>query len=244
MKTSQARDGRMSIAMLFEPDMTESGLTSSTSLAVGDMGFIAEKASSESGFGDVPKNAFFIADKSMTLKTGDKLRKGKLLFLGHATSKSLSQSKNVVDVTMDYDEATNNVTDGVVSSSGSISGSAVTETLKMASGINTLQNRFTSITSIVDGVVTYKEANTTETDILIIFWNLRDAKPGDILDIDVVPALFSNLSKDASYGSSQTFNVDYTGNFSDENCFIGGHYQVKNVEGLIPKLVRPEEAAS
>ena len=63
-----------------------------------------------------------------------------------------------------------------------------------------------------------------------------------MLEMEVIPALFSNLSKDASYNSSQTFNVDYTGNYSDENGFIGGIYQAANVDGLMPSIIRPVSA--
>lgn len=240
--TSQARDGRMALSFILEKK-DEPITGASGSLAIGEMGFIISKASSTSAFGDIPVGCFFIASASTTLKEGDSIQKVKPYFLGFATSKSLSQSKNVVDVTMDYDAATNNVSDGVVSSSGSISGSAITETLNMESGINILQSRFTSIVSINGSTIEYKEAQTTEKDILMLGWNFRDCKVGEFLDIDIVPALFSNLSKDASYGSSQTFNVDYTGNFSDENNFVGGHYIVKNVEGLLPSIARPQAAS-
>lgn len=244
MATSQARDGRMAQCFILEPTgEIKSG--ASQSIPVGTMGFVVDKASSDSAFGDIPEKAFFWACKTISLKEGDSYQEVKPLFLGHATSKSLSQSKNIVDVTMDYDGATNNTSDGIVSSSGSISGSAVTETLKMESGINVLQSRFTSITSIDETTITYKEANTTEKDIILLGWNFRECKTGDYLDFDIVPALFSNLSKDANYGSSQSFNVDYTGNFTDENNYTGGHFLVKKVEGLFKTITtkRPTEAA-
>lgn len=240
--TSQARDGRMSLSFLLE--LKDSPVTgASASLSTGEMGFIISKASSASAFGDIPVNNFFIATKTISLKEGDSFQKVEPYFLGQATSKSLSQSKNITDVTIDYDGQTNNVTDGVVSSSGSISGSAITETIKMKSGVNILQSRFTSITSIDGDTIEYKKAQTTEKDIVLLGWNFRDCKIGEWLDFDIVPAIFSNLSKDASSGSSQTFNVDYTGNFSDENNFIGGHFLVKNVEGLLPSILRPVEVA-
>jgi hypothetical protein len=234
---SQARDGRMSLAFILEPE--SSPIEGTGALSVGDMGFILAKASS-GAFKDLKVNSFFIANKSTTLTSGDKFVKCKALFLGQATSKSVSMSKNVTDVTIDYDGATNNVTDGTVSSSGSISGSYVTESLKVESGVNLLKSRFSDIVEIdAEGAVTKMEADTTNKDILLIIWNGRNAKVGDMLEMEVIPALFSNLSKDGSYNSSQTFNVDYTGNFSDENGYIGGIYQVVNAEGLMPSIVRP-----
>ena len=237
---SQARDGRMSLAFILDPAAAPTEGTGS--LAVGEMGFILGKSSS-GAFKDLKLNSFFIANKSTTLTTGDKFLKCTPLFLGQATSKSVSMSKNVTDVTIDYDGATNNVTDGTVSSSGSISGSYITESLKTLTGVNLLKSRFSDIVEIgAEGTVEVLEADTTNKDLLLIIWNGRNAKVGDMLEMEVIPALFSNLSKDASYNSSQTFNVDYTGNYSDENGFIGGIYQVANVEGLMPSIIRPVSA--
>ena len=237
---SQARDGRMSLAFILDPAASPTEGTGS--LAVGEMGFILGKSSS-GAFKDLKLNSFFIANKSTTLTTGDKFLKCTPLFLGQATSKSVSMSKNVTDVTIDSDGATNNVTDGTVSSSGSISGSYITESLKTLTGVNLLKSRFSDIVEIgAEGTVEVLEADTTNKDLLLIIWNGRNAKVGDMLEMEVIPALFSNLSKDASYNSSQTFNVDYTGNYSDENGFIGGIYQVANVEGLMPSIIRPVSA--
>ena len=238
---SQARDGRKSLSFILEPEQTPVEGTSG-SLALGDMGFILA-ASASGPFKDLKANTFFIATKTTTLTEGDKFVKCKPTFLGFATDKSASHSKEVVDVTVDYDPQTNNQCDGQVSTSGSISGSAMVEKLAQNSGINILQSRFTSITEIdKDGKITYKEANTTEKDILMIIWNGRDIKIGDMLDIDIIPALFTNLSKDAAYGSSQTFNVDYTGNATDENGYEGGNFKVENVQGLLPSIARPSAA--
>lgn len=238
---SQARDGRMSLAFILDP--VASPIEGTGSLAVGEMGFILGKASS-GAFKDLKLNSFFIANKSTTLTAGDKFLKCTPLFLGQATSKSVSMSKNVTDVTMDYDkDAANYVSDGTISTSGSISGSYITESLKTLTGVNLLKSRFSDIVEIgAEGTIEVLEADTTNKDLLLIIWNGRNAKVGDMLEMEVIPALFSNLSKDASYNSSQTFNVDYTGNYSDENGFIGGIYQVANVEGLMPSIIRPVSA--
>lgn len=233
---SQARDGRKSLSFILEP--TGTALTTG-SLAIGDMGFILAK--SETGaFKDLEVNTFFIATKATALADGDKFMKCNATFLGFATDKSASYSKETVDVTCDYDSETNNACDGQVSKSGSISGLAMVEKLSQSSGLNILQQRFSSVTEISkDGKITYKDANTSEKDILLIIWNARGIKVGEYLDMDVIPALFTSLSKESSYGSSQTFNVDYTGNATDENGYIGGNFKVEYVEGLLPSIVRP-----
>lgn len=237
---AQARDGRKSLSFILEP--TGTALEGTGSLAIGDMGFILAK-SAEGAFKDLKENTFFIATKATTLTSGDKFMKCKATFLGFATDKSASFSKETVDVTCDYDSQVNNSCDGTISQQGSVSGLAMVEKIDSESGLNILQSRFSSVTEVdKTGTVTYKEASTSEKDILMIVWNGRDVKIGDYLDIDIIPALFTNLSKEASYGSSQTFNVDYTGNATDENGYIGGNFKVEYVEGLLPSIARPVTA--
>ena len=235
MAFSQVRDGRQSLAFL-----CEIGEESTTTLAAGEIVYIIEKAASGSAFGDIPAMAPFIAVKETTLKTGDKCKKVTPLFLGQATGKSVSASKNTTDVTIDYDGATNSITDGTVSTSGSISGSNLTEDLTdTSSAINILKSRFGSLTQVdKDGKITHKAAETTEKDILLIIWNGRQAKIDEMLEMEFIPVLFSNLSKGGEYGSPQSFDVDYTGNFSDEAGYTGGLYQIPNIEGFMPKIVR------
>lgn len=237
---AQARDGRKSLSFILEP--TGTALEGTGSLAIGDMGFILAK-SAEGALKDLKENTFFIATKATTLTSGDKFMKCKATFLGFATDKSASFSKETVDVTCDYDSQVNNSCDGTISQQGSVSGLAMVEKIDSESGLNILQSRFSSVTEVDKaGTITYKEASTSEKDILMIVWNGRDVKIGDYLDIDIIPALFTNLSKEASYGSSQTFNVDYTGNATDENGYIGGNFKVEYVEGLLPSIARPVTA--
>lgn len=235
MAFSQVRDGRQSLAFL-----CEIGEESTTTLAAGEIVYIIEKAASGSAFGDIPVMAPFIAVKETSLKSGDKCKKVTPLFLGQATGKSVSASKNTTDVTIDYDGATNSITDGTVSTSGSISGSNLTEDLTdTSSAINILKSRFGSLTQVdKEGTITYKAAQTTEKDILLIIWNGREAKIDEMLEMEFIPVLFSNLSKGGEYGSPQSFDVDYTGNFSDEAGYTGGLYQIPNIDGFMPKIVR------
>lgn len=239
MAFSQVRDGRQSLAFL-----CEIGEETTATLAAGDIVYITAKASTQSVFGDIPVMSPFIAVKSTTLASGDKCKKVTPLFLGQATGKSVSASKNTTDVTIDYDGATNSITDGTVSTSGSISGSNLTEDLTdTKSAINILKSRFGSLTQVdKTGTITYKAAETTEKDILLIIWNGRQAKIDEMLEMEFIPVLFSNLSKGGEYGSPQSFDVDYTGNFSDEAGYTGGLYQIPNIEGFMPSIVRPTTA--
>lgn len=235
MANSQARDGRQSLAFIAGDKVTAS------TIAIGDFIVITAKGAS-SDFKDYPLNKPFFAMKVFTVGTGDTVYKMPLYFLGQATGKSVSHSKNTTDVTIDYDAATNNVTDGIVSTSGSISGSFITEDIAGDSGINLLKSRFRTLMQIGDdGAVTVQEASTDEKDILVIGWNLRNAKAGDLLEIDVIPALITGLSIGGEYGSSQSFDIDFTGNATDENNFEGSTLQIEATDKFLQtiSLARP-----
>lgn len=240
MANSQARDGRLSLAFIGGDP------AKATSVAIGDFIVVTAKGTS-TVFSDYDLNRPFFAMKAFTPATGDEVYKIPLYFLGQATGKSLSHSKNTTDVTMDYDEATNNVTDGIVSSSGSISGMFITEKIvtDADTGVNILKSRFKTLVQIGStGTVTKKEAATTKKDILVICWNLRNAKAGDMLDIDIVPALITGLNIGGEYGSSQSFDIDFTGNASDENNFMGSELQLEATAALLStfKTARPATA--
>ena len=226
--TFQGRDGKQGLAFLLD---VENGtlVSGGSALAAGDIGFITAKGAT-SIFGDADVKTPFFAPTALTLASDDKFFKCTPYFLGFATSKSVSYSKETQDITCDYDVAvgrTNNVTDGVVTTSGSISGMNLLAT-GITNAINILKSRFHSITEIgSDGSVTVIPADTTNKDVIVIIWNFRDVKAADdIFDLEVLPVLFTSLSKGADYGSPQSFDLDFTANATDENGYIGGNLQV------------------
>lgn len=240
MANSQARDGRQSLSFLLVPEKDTPVTGASGKLAIGDIVIVTGKAASDSIFGDIPLNKFFIANKALTLGEGDSCIKCTPHFLGQATGKTVSASKNVNDMTIDYDESTNNVTDGIVTKTGSISGAFITEDIDSEGGVNYVKLRFDSIVQIgEDGTAKMKEADTTGKDILMIIWNGRNAKAGDLLEIEIMPVLFSDLSQGGEYGSAQSFDVDFSSCYTDDNNYSGGRYQVHNVDGLLPSIARP-----
>lgn len=233
---SQARDGRESIAFILEP--ASSALEGSAAvLAAGDIAFVLAAAVG-GNYAGVPARKPMIANAATTGTTGDKIVKTTAYFMGFANDKSKSDSKSTQDVTCDYDEKTNNVTDGQVSSSGSISGFAMTESVgSNFSALNIVKSRFGDIIEIGDSnAISVKAADTTNKDILAIFWNWRDCKVGDLLEVSILPVLFSNLNVSAQYSSGQSFSVDYTGNSGDENDYLGATVQVKATSGLISAI--------
>ncbi len=220
-KQQQARDGRESIAFILEPEAA--GVTS---LVAGDFAFVT-KAKSGGAFASVPLNRPVLAVGAMAAAEGDLVAKCTAYFLGFATGKSKSSSKTTQNVTMDYDAKQNNIVSDDVAVSGSISGFAITESLADThSAINIIKSRFDDIIENNAGTITTKMATPTEKDIIAILWNWRDCKVGDLVEIDVVAALFSNLSVDGAYQSGQSFNVDFTGNSGDENDYMSAKLQV------------------
>lgn len=230
-KQQQARDGRESIAFLLEP--AASALTgASAALAAGDFAFVTA-AANDGAYKDVPLRRPILAVGAMTGKTGDSIVKCTPYFLGFATGKSMSASKTTQNVTMDYDNKQNNIVSDDIAVSGSIQGYAITESLDDTySAINIIKSRFNDIIENTAGTITKKEAKPMDKDILAIFWNWRDCNVGDMVEIDVVASLFSNLSMDAAYQSGQSFNVDFTGNSGDENDYLSAKLQITVTEAL------------
>lgn len=227
----QAVDGRQALAWILEPKAGEV-----TSLTKGDIVMITKKKSASSAFGNVAEFKPFIAKDTMTLTGDDKCIKLLPHFMGFAKDKTLNKSKNTVQTTTDYDEKDQYVSDGIVNVSGSISGSFMIEGAKYATTM--LKRRFGDVIDMTGETVTVLDAETAKKDLIMLVWNGRDAKVGDVLEIEIVPALLTSLAIGGSYGSSQTFNIDFSGNATDENGYQGATLHVPNSEGLLPKFTR------
>ena len=231
MAQSQAMDGRQSFAWILDVAAADTEASSSTNLEAGKIVIVTGMADSESGFGSNKNliNKPVLVSKQLTLKQGDKYRLCTPIFLGMAKDKSLNKTKNTQDVTVDADGATNNVCDGLVSISGSISCSFSVDGEGYAS--NYIKKRFGNIIKIDNtGKPTLTEAITTEKDLVLFAWNARNASASDIVEFDVVPCLFTGINHSASYGSSQSFDIDFTGNATDENGYEAATVQIE--EGL------------
>ena len=227
MARSQAMDGRQSFAWLLDVATEDTPASTSTSLEAGKIVIVTGMADSDSGFGTNKGmvNKPVLVSKPLTLKTGDKYRLCTPIFLGMAKDKSLNKTKNTQDVTVDADGATNNVCDGLVSISGSISCSFSVDGEGYAS--NYIKKRFGNIVKIDrTGKPTLTEAITTEKDLVLFAWNARNASASDIIEFDVVPCLFTGINHSASYGSSQSFDIDFTGNATDENGYEAATVQM------------------
>lgn len=238
MAKSQAMDGRQSFAWILDVATEDTTASTSTSLEAGKIVIVTGMADSDSGFGTNKSmiNKPVLVSKPLTLKTGDKYRLCTPIFLGMAKDKSLNKTKNTQDVTVDADGATNNVCDGLVSISGSISCSFSVDGEGYAS--NYIKKRFGNIVKIDNtGKPTLTEAITTEKDLVLFAWNARNASANDIIEFDVVPCLFTGINHSASYGSSQSFDIDFTGNATDENGYEAATVQMDAGLSFVQLLV-------
>ena len=220
-------DGRQSFAWILDVAAEDTSASTSTNLEAGNIVIVTGMADSDSGFGTNKNliNKPVLVSKPLTLKSGDSYRLCKPIFLGMAKDKSLNKSKNTQDVTVDADGATNNVCDGLVSISGSISCSFSVDGDGYAS--NYIKKRFGNIINIdKSGKPTLTEAITTEKDLVLFAWNARNASATDLIEFDVVPCLFTGINHSASYGSSQSFDIDFTGNATDENGYEAATVQM------------------
>ena len=238
MAKSQAMDGRQSFAWILDVATEDTTASTSTNLEAGKIVIVTGMADSSSGFGTNKSmiNKPVLVSKPLTLTTGDKYRVCTPIFLGMAKDKSLNKTKNTQDVTVDADEATNNVCDGLVSISGSISCSFSVDGEGYAS--NYIKKRFGNIVKIDNtGKPTLTEAITTEKDLVLFAWNARNASANDIIEFDVVPCLFTGINHSASYGSSQSFDIDFTGNATDENGYEAATVQMDAGLSFVQLLV-------
>jgi len=208
---NNVRDGRKAKVFL-----ASFGTTELTTVALGKIYAITAKASGTSGFGNLVKGDFFIATGSTapTLETGDKCVEVTPLFLGGATDKDINFEKSTVDVTADKDNANNVTSDGVVASSGSVNAYDLLQTGDTAA--NKIRQKFNKMVEYTSGVPTGTELDRTEKDVLIFIWDARDLETGEYVGIDFVPAFISSQAHGSSYGSGQTFTVNFTGADSDE----------------------------
>ena len=208
---NNVRDGRKAKVFL-----ASFGTTELTTVALGKIYVITAKATGTSAFGNLKIGDFFVATGATapSLETGDKCLEVTPLFLGGATDKDLNFEKSTVNVTCDRDNAANVVSDGTVASSGTVNCYDLLQTGDTAT--NKIRQKFNKMVEYSAGTPTGKELDRTEKDVLIFVWDARDLETGEYVGIDFVPAFLSSQAHGSSYGSGQTFTVNFTGADSDE----------------------------
>lgn len=208
---NNVRDGRQSKVYL-----AKFGGTSAATIEKGKIYAVTGVAASNSKLGNLKVGDLFVATSAITPASGDTVELVTPKFLGGATDKDLSFEKSTTDITCDKDDATNNITDGTVASSGSITAYDLLDNDE-DSAINLIRQRFNKVVTYGEnGTPTAKEGDRTAKDVLILLWDARDLDEGEYCAIDFVPALITSLGHAASYGSGQTMPINFTGNDTDE----------------------------
>lgn len=234
-RTSQAVDGRESMAWLVTDMKPATG-----TVPAGSFGVVTAKgAGSASKLKNYELNEPFYTPTALTLGEGDNVTVFTLGFMGMATSKDLTKSKETADITMDYDEETNKTTNGQVTVSGSINGMLVTESIKseVITATNLIKSRFGTVLEIdKTGEVKRLASDTTDKDIVIIAWNIRNAKEDELVAFTVVPVLFTSYAVSAQYNNSQTMNCSFDGSATDENNYKGIELQIRKTADLTKAL--------
>lgn len=205
MAYGKARNGRMSLAFLMKVDTNPA-----TTVEVGKWYAIGGRDDTASVIpvGLEPGYYWHVETAPAgELGSGDVLYPITLSCMGEARDKSLDESKEVTEATCDKDLTANYVTDGVVSSSGTIScyfieGSADTT-------IAEFRSRFVTLIDTTGDAVTVKNP-TSAKDLIMINWDYRDHKAATTFEVDILPCIITSNNKSASYGSTDTLELGYT----------------------------------
>ena len=67
------------------------------------------------------------------------------------------------------------------------------------------------------GIPTAEELDRTEKDNLLFLWDARELSEGELVGMDIVPAFLTSQGHGSSYGSGQTFPVNFSGADTDEH---------------------------
>ena len=169
----------------------------------------------------------FQSASELVLATGDKCVPLTKNMLGFAKGKSLSQSKATTDATTDSNNGiAQQLSDGIVATSGSISGLNEIPTLNSAQ--ESIIKMFQTYARDTAGTVEVSEVSTP-ISLLMIDWTARrvsSAGPsdGDPCEIDILPVIFTSKNTDSDYGSVKSFNCDFVGQQSDDDGFESIHW--------------------
>ena len=189
------------------------------SLTEGNWYYVSAKAETSSAL-PVRVGLPFQAASQLTLASGDKVIPLTKKLLGFARDKSLSQSKATTDATTDSNNGiAQQLSDGIVTTSGSISG--YNEIPEAGSAQETIIKMFNTYARDAAGTVTVSEVSTP-ISLLMIDWTARRisaAGPsnGELCEVDIMPVIFTSKNTDSDYGSAKGFNCDFVGQQSDDD---------------------------
>jgi len=179
------------------------------------------KAAAEGSVLPVRAGLPFQAASALALSAvGDKVIPLTKSMLGFARGKNLSQSKATTDATTDSNNGVaQQLSDGIVTTSGSISG--LNEIPVAGSAQETIIKMFNTYARDTAGTVAVTEVSTP-ISLLMIDWTARrisaaGPSDGDLCEIDIMPVIFTSKNTDSDYGSAKGFNCDFAGQQSDDD---------------------------
>ena len=206
--------------LLTKGSVIEGAASSSPVLVEGSWYYVTAKAEVGSVM-PVRVGLPFQAASAITLSVvGDKCIPLTKKLLGFARDKSLSQSKATTDATTDSNNGiAQQLSDGIVTTSGSISG--YNEIPEANSAQETIIKMFNTYARDASGTVTVTEVSTPIC-LLMIDWTARrisaaGPSDGEKCEIDILPVIFTSKNTDGAYGSVKGFNCDFVGQQSDDD---------------------------
>lgn len=213
--------GNHGLAYLLTKGTELSGATSDGPvLTEGSWYYVSAKATSGSVM-PVRVGLPFQAASAISMNVvGDKCIPLTKKLLGFARDKSLSQSKATTDATTDSNNGiAQQLSDGIVTTSGSISG--YNEIPEADSAQETIIKMFNTYARDAAGTVTVSEVSTPIC-LLMIDWTARrisaaGPSDGEKCEIDILPVIFTSKNTDGAYGSAKGFNCDFVGQQSDDD---------------------------
>ena len=211
--------GNHGLAYLLTKGTVMTGDASTVKTVEGEWYYVTAKAETSSAL-PVRVGLPFQSASALTLASGDKVIPLTKKLLGFARDKSLSQSKATVDATTDSNNGiAQQISDGIVTTSGSISG--YNEIPEANSAQETIIKMFNTYAREASGTVTVSEVSTPIC-LLMIDWTARrisaaGPSDGEKCEIDILPVIFTSKNTDGAYGSVKGFNCDFVGQQSDDD---------------------------
>lgn len=211
--------GNNGLAYLLTKGTVMTGDASTIKTTEGEWYYVTAKAEAGSVM-PVRVGLPFQSVSELVLATGDKCIPLTKNLLGFARGKNLSQSKATTDATTDSNNGiAQQLSDGIVTTSGSISG--YNEIPVANSAQESIIKMFQTYARDTAGTVDVSEVSTP-ISLLMIDWTARrvsSAGPsdGELCEVDIMPVIFTSKNTDSDYGSVKGFNCDFVGQQSDDD---------------------------
>jgi len=155
--------------------------------------------------------AFLCSKAVAALAAGDTVIPLTLALFGFVRDKQLDASKTVIDATVDLDEVSDSLSDGLVSRTGSLNGMDVVDT-----PTSELKSQFEH-TVVATAASTPGDVDTiaatdisTPKQLIMIDWGGRAPVEGDNIIVDIIPVIFTQMTQGASYGAVKSLNFNFT----------------------------------